>query len=357
MAGGHGVHAGFQQGAEHGVLLGRGHLVQRTENEMHRAAHPGGGRFAAGVAVADLEVVLEQVDGRLPRLQPAHQRHRAAAQPGARAGVARLGAGQRVREGGHHRHRGLGLFAGGGQQRLGHLHRVGGAHHHEGAGARGGFQRDQRAHAVAHQRGLLRARNVQQPVQPGGDGLDTGQRQSGAAAVARQVHGQHAVAMVGAPAGQQGPDAVVVQRAVYEDDAGQGGVEGLAAGVGVGLVAVDDELHAVGSDFAAALRARLRSSIRSAGSSRPMDRRMVPGPMPAWRSAASSMRKWVVLAGWMTSDFASPTLARCENSFSDSMKARPCSRLPFRSKENTAPAPRGSRRWARAWSGWLSSPG
>jgi hypothetical protein len=79
--------------------------------------------------------------------------------------------------------------------------------------------------------------------------------------------------------------------------------------------------------------------------------------MPARASAASSIRKWVVEAGWMTSERQSPTLARCENSFSASMKARPCSRLPRRSKLNTEPQPRGSSRLARAWSGWLSSSG
>ena len=43
------------------------------------------------------------------------------------------------------------------------------------------------------------------------------------------VHRQHAVAMVSAPARQQGPHAVVVDGAVHEHHAGQGGVEGLAA--------------------------------------------------------------------------------------------------------------------------------
>ena len=109
--------------------------------------------------------------------------------------------------------------------------------------------------------------------------------------------------------------------------------------------------------FDAAFSARFRSSIRSSASSRPIERRIVPGPMPARTSAASSMRKCVVEAGWMTSERQSPTLARCENSFSASMKARPCSREPRRSKLNTEPQPRGSSRLASAWSGWLSSSG
>ena len=39
----------------------------------------------------------------------------------------------------------------------------------------------------------------------------------------------------------------------------------------------------------------------------------------------------------MTSDFASPTLARCENTRSASTKARPAARDPLRLKLNTAP--------------------
>jgi hypothetical protein len=51
-------------------------------------------------------------------------------------------------------------------------------------------------------------------------------------------------------------------------------------------------LDNVGSD--------IRSSIKWSGSSRPIDRRMVPGPMPACANAASSMRKCVVDARWIT---------------------------------------------------------
>ena len=69
------------------------------------------------------------------------------------------------------------------------------------------------------------------------------------------------------------------------------------------------------------------------------------------------MRKWVVDAGWITSERQSPTLARCENSCSASMKATPCAREPRRSKLNTEPQPRGSSVRASAWSGWDSSSG
>ena len=49
-------------------------------------------------------------------------------------------------------------------------------------------------------------------------------------------------------------------------------------------------------------------------------------------------------AGWITSDFASPTFARCENNSSASMNFRPASRPPLISKLNTAPQPFGLRR-------------
>jgi hypothetical protein len=69
---------------------------------------------------------------------------------------------------------------------------------------------------------------------------------------------------------------------------------------------------------------------------------MVPSVMPAFSRSAADIRKCVVLAGWITSDFASPTFARCEKSRSDSMKRRPCSRVPLRLKLNTAPQPFGN---------------
>ena len=46
-----------------------------------------------------------------------------------------------------------------------------------------------------------------------------------------------------------------------------------------------------------ALSARLKSSTKSLTFSNPTDNRTVPCVMPADFSAASSMRKWVVLAG------------------------------------------------------------
>ncbi len=75
---------------------------------------------------------------------------------------------------------------------------------------------------------------------------------------------------------------------------------------------------------------------------------MVPGPMPDCASAASSMRKWVVLDGGMTRLRQSPTLSRWLKSSSASMNATPCAPVPLRSKLNTAPQPRGSRLAASA---------
>ena len=49
--------------------------------------------------------------------------------------------------------------------------------------------------------------------------------------------------------------------------------------------------NAYGFDFSAAFKARLRSSIKSSGSSSPIDKRTVPGPMPEALSVSSSTRK------------------------------------------------------------------
>ncbi len=104
----------------------------------------------------------------------------------------------------------------------------------------------------------------------------------------------------------------------------------------------------VSASLPAACSARRRSSIRSSGFSRPTDRRIVPSVMPAFARSSADIRKCVVLAGWITSDFASPTLARCEKILSVSMNLRPCARVPLRSKLNTAPQPFGSSRCASA---------
>src|SRR5579885_2496554 len=58
-----------------------------------------------------------------------------------------------------------------------------------------------------------------------------------------------------------------------------------------------------------ALRAWSRSSIRSSTVSRPMERRMKSGVTPVSYCSSGVSCEWVVLAGWMISDLASPTLA------------------------------------------------
>jgi hypothetical protein len=86
---------------------------------------------------------------------------------------------------------------------------------------------------------------LQQQLDPVGQVFDRRQRLARAAAMAGQIDRQHAEAVMGEPAALQAPDAVVVLRAVDEHDAGQGGVEGLAAGVGVGGPAVEFDLHGI----------------------------------------------------------------------------------------------------------------
>src|SRR5699024_2881212 len=157
--------------------------------------------------------------------------------------------------------------------------------------------------------------------------------------MAGQIDGQHVPAVIVEVAALQCPHAVVVKYTVDEHHGGLCGDEWFAGSVGVQALAVNVGMHVQAPAFAAALSARLRSSIRSSGSSRPIDRRMVPGPMPAWVSAASLRRKWVVLAGWMTRLRQSPTLARWLNSCRWSINALPCSRLPSMLKLNTLPAP------------------
>src|SRR6185437_7069875 len=84
-----------------------------------------------------------------------------------------------------------------------------------------------------------------------------------------------------------------------------------------------------------------RSQIRSSTDSRPTDNRTVPGLTPAARSSSSLSCRCVVLAGWMTRLFASPTLARWDHRDMPRMRSWPPSRPPAQSNENTAPAPRG----------------
>src|ERR1022692_1758731 len=94
------------------------------------------------------------------------------------------------------------------------------------------------------------------------------------------------------------------------------------AGIGVDRAPVDFDKHGYGT-LDDAYKARLKSSIRSSAFSSPTESRIVPSVIPAAARFFAETRKCVVLAGWITSDFASPTLARWEKILSDSMNLRP----------------------------------
>src|SRR5258706_11725160 len=106
-----------------------------------------------------------------------------------------------------------------------------------------------------------------------------------------QIKREHRVSVMREEATLQDPNAVIVLRAVQENDTRLHRVEGLSARVreqcGLG-----SELHVRSArglfaqdTFCAALSARARSSIRSSASSNPIDKRIVPCVIPA---AASS---------------------------------------------------------------------
>ena len=98
---------------------------------------------------------------------------------------------------------------------------------------------------MPHQGSALHLGRVEQGQRPHGQRLHVGQRSAQAARVARQIDREHAVAVMGKPARQQRPVAVVMQRTVQKNNAGKGGIKGLAAGVRVGLDPVDFEFHRV----------------------------------------------------------------------------------------------------------------
>ena len=66
--------------------------------------------------------------------------------------------------------------------------------------------------------------------------------------------------------------------------------------------------------------------------------------------------EWVVEAGWMISDFASPTLARCVKSFTLFTTESPASRPPLTPKTTTPPKPCFRMRLATSCDGSFSSP-
>ena len=98
---------------------------------------------------------------------------------------------------------------------------------------------------------------------------------------------------------RKGPHRVVHAGAVDKYDGGLVGLDLSGVGVAVSCLAVNLNAHQrlPPAALPAARRPCFRSAIRSLGSSRPIDRRIVPSPMPPAASASASMRWWVVLAG------------------------------------------------------------
>ena len=62
------------------------------------------------------------------------------------------------------------------------------------------------------------------------------------------------------------------------------------------------------------------SAIRSSTCSVPTERRTVAGVIPCAASSSGESCEWVVVAGWITSDFTSATFASSEKISSESMK-------------------------------------
>ena len=81
-------------------------------------------------------------------------------------------------------------------------------------------------------------------------------------------------------------------------------------------------------------------------SSSPIESRIMSGVTPPAACSASLNCACVVLAGWITSDLASPMLARWLKSCTRSMKRRPASSPPRIPNVSTAPGPCG--RYLRA---------
>ena len=79
----------------------------------------------------------------------------------------------------------------------------------------------------------------------------------------------------------------------------------------------------------------------SSSDSMPTDMRTMSGVTPALIWSASSICRCVVDAGWMTSVFASPMLARWLMNCAASMKRSPALAPPFTPKLSSPEAPLG----------------
>ena len=97
--------------------------------------------------------------------------------------------------------------------------------------------------------------------------------------------------------------------------------------------------------------------MMSRGSSSPTEILTRSSPTPAAARSATDICWWVVLAGWITSVLASPTLARWEARRTAAMNLAPASRPPAMPKLRMAPVPLGYSLRASSWSGWLARDG
>ena len=87
-----------------------------------------------------------------------------------------------------------------------------------------------------------------------------------------------------------------------------------------------DEIDADGEPaHSAALKAWSMSAIRSSTCSMPIESRIVSGATPTRASASGDSWRWVVDAGWATSDLASPMFTSRLKSFTESKKRIPAS--------------------------------
>ena len=96
---------------------------------------------------------------------------------------------------------------------------------------------------MSHNDGPAESCGIQAGQHPVGERLNTVKGRPLAAPMSGLIQGQHRVAMVRQPTREQIPHAVVVQRTVDEDDAGQIRVERLAACVGICAPTADREFH------------------------------------------------------------------------------------------------------------------
>ena len=84
-----------------------------------------------------------------------------------------------------------------------------------------------------------------------------------------------------------------------------------------------------------------RSAMMSCTSSMPTDRRTNSGVTPVWTCSSGVSCEWVVVAGWIMSDFASPMLRHGLNNLTLSISLVPASLPPLMPKPTMAPWPLG----------------